>query len=59
MVNHVFASVYAFFKLELMKIKLNMNHYAMKTVLVTVALKAAFDKIKELKHGIQLCLERA
>jgi hypothetical protein len=54
--NHIFASVYAFFKLELMKMKLNLNHYAMKTVLATVALKAAFEKIQELKYGIQLCL---
>lgn len=57
--NHIFASVYAFFKLELMKMKLNLNHYAMKTVLVTVALKAAFEKIQELKNGIQLCLNFA
>lgn len=34
--NHIFASVYAFFKLELMKIRLNLNHYVMKAVLVTV-----------------------
>jgi hypothetical protein len=33
-----------------------LNHYAMKTVLATVALKAAFEKIQELKYGIQLCL---
>ena len=57
--NHIFASVYAFFKLELIKIKLNLNHYAMKTVLATVALKAAFEKIQELKSGIQLCLNFA
>lgn len=57
--NHIFASVYAFFKLELMKMKLNLNHYAMKTVLATVALKAAFEKIQELKYGIQLCLNFA
>lgn len=57
--NHIFASVYAFFKLELMKMKLNANHYAMKTVLATVALKAAFEKIQELKCGIQLCLNFA
>lgn len=57
--NHIFASVYAFFKLELMKMKLNLNHYAMKTVMATVALKAAFEKIQELKCGIQLCLNFA
>jgi hypothetical protein len=29
-----------------MKMKLNLNHYAMKTVLATIALKAAFEKIE-------------
>ncbi len=57
--NHIFASVYAFFKLELMKVKHKMNHYAMKMVLATTALKAAFEKMKELKQGIQLPLDFA
>lgn len=58
-VNHIFASIIAFFKLEVMKQKTKLNHYAMKNSLHLTALKSAFKKIEELKNGSQLALDFA
>lgn len=57
--NHIFASMVAFFKLEVMKQKTKLNHYAMKTCIQLEALKAAFKKIEELKKSTQLELDFA
>ena len=57
--NHIFASMVAFFKLELMKQKNNLNHYAMKSQIQWWALKAAFKKLQELKPDYQLPLNFA
>ena len=47
--NHFFASIYSFFKLEKLKIKHNLNHFALRTKLYINALKASFQKLQELK----------
>jgi hypothetical protein len=57
--NHIFASIIAFFKLEVLKQKTKLNHYAMKNSLHLTALKSALKKIEELKNGSQLALDFA
>ena len=57
--NHIFASIIAFFKLEVMKQKTRLNHYAMKSTIHLAALQSALKKIEELKLGTQLSLEFA
>jgi hypothetical protein len=57
--NHIFASMVAFFKLEMMKQKNNLNHYAMKSQIQWSALKAAFKKLAELKPDYQLSFDFA
>lgn len=46
--NHFFASVYSFFKLEKLKIKHNLNHFALRAKLYVNAIKASFQKLQEL-----------
>lgn len=46
--SHFFASVYSFFKLEKLKIKHNLNHFALRTKLCVNAIKASFRKLQEL-----------
>lgn len=46
--NHVFASILAAFKLELLKIKLHTNHFALKTKLYLKALLASFFELRKL-----------
>jgi hypothetical protein len=47
--NHVFAALYAVFKLECLKIKQNMNHFALRTSLYIKATRTAFDELQALK----------
>jgi hypothetical protein len=46
--NHFFASIYAFFKLELLKIKHQLNHFALKSKLYIKALQASFAELQRL-----------
>lgn len=46
--NHLFASVYAFVKLELLKVKTKLNHRALKMSLYIRALHTAFDELRKL-----------
>ena len=46
--NHVFASIYAAFKLELLKLKHHTNHFALKTKLYLKALQASFAELQKL-----------
>ena len=57
--NHIFASIVAFFKLEVMKQKTKMNHYAMKSIIHLAAIKSAWNKLDELKNTNQLSLNFA
>lgn len=48
--NHIFASMIAFCKLELLKLKQNTNHFALKSRLYLKAIKAAFEELQRLKQ---------
>jgi hypothetical protein len=47
--NHVFAAIYAVFKLECLKMKQNMNHFALRANLYIEASRSAFDALQALK----------
>ena len=46
--NHFFASIYAFFKLEQLKLKHQLNHFALRTKLYLKALQASFAELQRL-----------
>ena len=46
--NHLFCSVWAFVKLELLRVKTTTNHFALKTKLYMAALRTAFDQLQAL-----------
>lgn len=46
--NHFFASIYAFFKLELLKLKHQANHFALRSKLYIKALQASFAELQRL-----------
>ena len=48
--NHIFASMIALCKLEILKLKENTNHFALKSRLYLKAIKAAFAELQRLKH---------
>lgn len=47
--NHVFASMCAFIKLEMLKVSTKTNHFALKAKLYLSALQSAFQKLNELE----------
>jgi hypothetical protein len=47
--NHVFAVLYASFKLEGLKIKRHLNHFALRAHLYLKAIRVAFDELQVLK----------
>jgi hypothetical protein len=47
--NHVFASIWAFVKLERMKIITKMNHFALRSRLCVKAVRAAFQELQDLR----------
>ena len=47
--NHVFAALYAVFKLECLKIKHHFNHFALRSKIYLKALKSAYDELLVLK----------
>jgi len=47
--NHFFASIYAYVKLELLKVKTKLNHFAMKSKLYLAAVMASMDELEKLK----------
>jgi len=47
--NHVFAVLYAFFKLECLKIKRHLSHFALRAHLYLKAIRTAFDELQLLK----------
>jgi hypothetical protein len=47
--NHVFAVLYAFFKLECLKIKRHLNHFALRSHLYLKAIRIAYDELQLLK----------
>lgn len=47
--NHIFASLCAFIKLEMLKRKSKLNHFALKAHLYLHAVQAAFDALRQLQ----------
>ena len=47
--NHVFAALYAFFKLECLEIKQHLNHFDLRAHLYLKAIRVAFDELQV--HG--------
>ncbi len=47
--NHVFASIWAFVKLERMKLTTQMNHFALRSRLCVKAVQAAFQELQDLR----------
>ena len=47
--NHVFMSIYAVFKLECLKIKHKLNHFALRTKLLIKATQIAFAQLQKFK----------
>ncbi len=47
--NHVFAVLYAVFKLECLSIKRRLNHFALRAHLYLKAIRVAFDELQTLK----------
>jgi hypothetical protein len=47
--NHVFATLYALFKLECLSIKRRLNHFALRAHLYLKAIRIAFDELQFLK----------
>ena len=47
--NHVFAVLYAFFKLECLKIKRHRNHFALRAHLYLKAIRVAYEELQVLK----------
>lgn len=50
--NHFFASIYAFFQLELLSIKVKLNHFALRSKIYLSALTASFKELRVLREGV-------
>ena len=46
--NHCFAAIYAFVKLEKLRIKTGLNHFAIKGKIYIEALKIAYDNLEKM-----------
>lgn len=58
--NHIFASLYAYFKFELLKMKTQLNHFAIKSKIYLHALKNAFQELQNIKGSPSLhCCKNA
>jgi hypothetical protein len=44
--NHIFASIFAFIKLQMLKSKTTLNHFALKAKIYLQALKSAFNEYR-------------
>lgn len=56
--NHIFASIYAYVKLEILKFKTSLNHFALKSKIYIKALKAAMAELVVLREsvGVGVCV---
>jgi hypothetical protein len=50
--NHLFTSIFAFVKLEKIKLSKNLNHFVIKAKLYMAAVKVAFLELKALKENL-------
>lgn len=49
--NHIFASMVAYCKLEILKVKAHSNHFAIKARLYLKAIKAAYEELMQMKFA--------
>ena len=54
--NHIYASVMAFVKLEVISIKKAVSQYALKSQVYLKGIQTAFDELNTIKYGVQLDL---
>lgn len=54
--NHIFASIIAYCKLEFLKIRTSLNHFALKYKLILSANQAAFKELKNLRENMPTCV---
>jgi IS4 transposase len=54
--NHIFASIIAYCKLESLKLKTHLNHFALKYKLLLKANQMAFKELQNLKERIYECV---
>ena len=47
--NHVFSSIYAFFKLERLKLATKINHFALRSSIYLKALRASYEELKRMQ----------
>src|SRR5208337_2093662 len=47
--NHLFSAIYAYVKLEMLKLNSKLNHFALKTKLYVQAIKASMTELQRLK----------
>ena len=47
--NHIFASIITVFKMESLKIRTKLNHFALKSMLYLKAVRSAFDELQKLQ----------
>jgi hypothetical protein len=53
--NHVFSSIYAFVKLERVKMSTKMNHFAIRSSIYLKALRASYEELKRIQlSGVRL-----
>ncbi len=51
--NHFFACIYAYYKLEMLKTKTKLNHFALKAKLYVQALKSSMEELQRIKLTYQ------
>jgi hypothetical protein len=51
--NHLFAAIFAFIKLEKIKLAKNMNHFAIKTKIYMTAIRAAMGELNAIKLNMR------
>jgi hypothetical protein len=47
--NHIFAAIFAYVKLEMLKLKVGLNHFAMKTIIYLASMRTAMASFREWK----------
>lgn len=50
--NHIFASLFAYVKLEILRVETKLNHFALRSKLYFKALQASFHELQRLKEGV-------
>jgi uncharacterized protein YrzB (UPF0473 family) len=48
--NHIFASIFAFYKLEAMSMKTKLNHFAIKARIYEKAIKVAYEELQQVNQ---------